>query len=269
MKRAVAAALILLTACGGGDPAPTATTAPPATVSQTPTPTPTPTALASVAPNAETTAVRAAAARTLAACPCAVSVRVSASEGDDYAVSEMRGVYDPKAQTTSLTEYNDDKPTGLIVRIVNGRAFMSAGQSWVEVTFAKMPAADVNIFGTYALMDPRIAFAAASNASFAYVSSTAGTVVNDVTYDMTATAAKAGPWGAMLKRMTPKAVSFYGAVYVENGSVRRITFDTPDLPGKPRYGVFVEITKTGAPPQRLPVPKTTRTIDAATYKPSS
>ena len=266
MKRTVAATLILLTACGGGDAKPAATTAPPATVSQTPSPTPT--ALATVELTAETKAVRAATAKTLAACPCSVDVWVTASKGDDFTRATMKGVYDPKTQTTALKEYEGGKDTGLLVRIVNGRVFMSAGDdTWVEISFAKMPGNDVRVFGTFALMDPRIALAAAETTDLATISNISGGITfNDVTFDTADAAAKVGPWSAMLKRMMTPGVSVYGGVQLKDGLVSRIHYDTPDLAGKPRFTVTLTILKTGVTAQRLTVPKTIRTIDAATYK---
>jgi len=267
MRRAAAATLILLTACGGGDPKPSATTAPPATVSQSPTASPTPTALATVALTAETTAVRAAAAKTIAGCPCAVEVWVTGSKGDDFQRATMRGVYDAKTQTTALAEYDGEKPTGLLVRIVNGRVFMSAGGDWVEISFAKMPGKDLGVFGTFALMDPRIALAAASTTELATVSQeSGGVVVSDVTFDTADAATKVGPWAAMLKRMMTPGVSIYGTVTSKGGVVGRVLYDTPELAGKPSFSVTLTISKLGVPAQRVTVPRTVRTIDAATYK---
>lgn len=264
MKRAVAAALILLTACGGGDPKPAATTAP-ATVSQSPSATPT--ALATVELTPETKAVRAAAAKTLAACPCSVEVFVTASKGDDFAGAEMKGMYDPKTQTTTMDEYADGKRTGLVVRIVNGRVFMSVGRDWVEISFARMPGNDVRVFTTFALMDPRIALAAAETVDLATVANTAGgTTFNDVTFDTAQASAKVGPWAPMLKRMMTPGVSVYGGVQTKGGMATRINYDTPDLAGKPVFRVTLIIVKTGVAAQRVGVPRTTRTIDAATYK---
>lgn len=259
MKRIAAVLMLAVTACGGGDPKPAATTAPPVT----PGPTTTPSPVAPAGP-AATKAVHAAVAKTLAACPCGVTIVVTSMDLKNPATrSELRGVYDPRTQATSLASYHGEKPTRLRLRIVDGRVFVTTRDAWGEVSFAKMPGAEVTVFGHYALVDPRIAFAAASSASSAYAYPVSGVLANDVTYDIAATTAKAGPWAAMLRRMTPKAVSFYGNVFVKGGLVDRVMFDTPTLPGKPHYAVTVEVTATGQAPQRLTVPRPSYTFDAS------
>lgn len=265
MRRVTVAALAFATACGGGAPKPVASTPAPATTSATPSPTPTPTALATPALTADTKAVRDAAARTLAACPCELEVSFPASGRDG--IFYFRGVYDPRTQTTVLEE---SRKSGLDLRLrfVDGRTFLSVDGAWAELDFSKVPGKKAPFFSSFVLADPRIALGvAATVASAAPSGDRHGATFYDVTYDVVAAAPKVGRWAPMLKRMMPPGQSVYGTLGIVNGRVERIVFDTPEIPGKPRFAVGLILIRTGVAAPRVGVPRTFRTIDAANEDP--
>jgi hypothetical protein len=259
VRRAAVALLLAATACGGGNAKPQATTSPEAT---TPAPTQ---STAAVAPEAK--AIRDAVAKTLAACPCAVEVWAgSPSTGQRVTLT---GVYDPRTQSTELTETDDGKRTGVRVRVVDGRTFLDPGTSqWLELDFSNLPKKTDAVLAPLALADPRVSFAAASGVANASLSNTSalGTMW-DVEYDMVTARAATGPWTDLMNRLAPE-VSVYGNVWVKNGLLHRMSLDASGTPADDDdLSVTFTVTRTGAPAPNVAVPAGARKVDASTTNP--
>jgi len=258
MRRLTVALLVAATACGGGDPKPQATSAPPTTPGPVRT-------TAGVAPEAKT--IRDAVARTLAACPCEVEVWAGA-----YATPvriTMTGVYDPKTQTTELFETEDGKRTGVRVRVVDGRTFVDPGTSeWLELDYKNLPRKGVGVLGPLALADPRVPFAIAGSVANASQANTSdlGTLWN-VEYDLVTARPATGPWAGLMARIAPEA-SVYDDLWVKNGLLHRMGFaaggkDVED----DEMSLTFTVTRTGVAAPHVTVPGGARKVDAATTNP--
>jgi hypothetical protein len=250
MRRATGAlALILtltLTACGGGGH-PRASGSPAQTSAATVTP--------------EVAKVRAGVARTLAACPCAVQVIVSSSGADPRQASyydTFVGVYDPRTQATTL---RDEKTKTVSVRIVGGRTFAHLGSEWVELGFGALPKPATSPLFSLALADPRIAFAVAANVTVATVSDTlGGKTTYDASFDMAGTAAAAGPYGDLLRRLVIDPTVYDTILMGRDGGLVRAGLKSRDG----EYSVTLRITGTHAKAAAVTAPSGARLVDVTT-----
>jgi hypothetical protein len=248
MRRATGALALTLTlaACGGGGH-PQASGSPART------------SAAAVSP--EVAKVRAGVARTLAACPCAVQVIVASTGANPRQASyydTFVGVYDPRTQSTAL---RDEKTKTASIRIVGGRTFAHLGSEWVELGFGALPKPATSPLFSLALADPRIVFAAAANVTVATVSDTVGgQTTYDVSVDTAGTAASAGPYGDLLRRLVPDPTVYDTLVVGRDGGLVRGSLKSRDS----EYSVTLRITGTHVKAAAVTAPAGARLVDVTT-----